>query len=57
MTRKLNSYQLYEIDGELYSLEELREFIRISKESCKPVINNTGCDMCVECKGCEMGDA
>ena len=56
MARKLNSYQLYEIDGELYSLEELREFIRISKASCKPVIN-TGCDMCVECVKCEMGDA
>ena len=27
---KLNSYQLYEIDGELYSLEELRTFIEIA---------------------------
>lgn len=32
---KLNDFQLYEIDGVQYSLNELREFIRIADESCK----------------------
>ena len=30
LTMKLNDYQLYEIDGELYSLNELRAFIEIA---------------------------
>ena len=32
LTMKLNDYQLYEIDGELYSLNELRAFIEIKKK-------------------------
>ena len=32
MSEKLNNFDLYEIDGELYSLEEIRAFIESSKE-------------------------
>ena len=32
MTRKLNNSELYEIDGEVYSLEEIRGFIETSKQ-------------------------
>lgn len=32
MAKKLNDFQLYEIDGNEYSLNELREFIRIATE-------------------------
>ena len=29
-TYKLNDFEVYEIDGEAYSLNELKEFIRIA---------------------------
>jgi predicted lipase len=33
MTRKLNNFELYEIDGETYSLEEIKGFIEASKNT------------------------
>ena len=35
MTRKLNNFELYEIDGIIYSLKEIRAFINNSEELCK----------------------
>ena len=32
MTRKLNNFELYEIDGETYSLEEIKGFIEASQK-------------------------
>ena len=32
MTRKLNNFELYEIDGETYSLEEIKSFIEASEK-------------------------
>jgi hypothetical protein len=32
MTEKLTNYKLYEIDGETYSLEEIRGFIKASEK-------------------------
>jgi hypothetical protein len=33
MTEKLTNYKLYEIDGETYSLEEIKGFIEASKNT------------------------
>ena len=45
MTRKLNNFELYEIEGETYSLEEIKGFIEASKKTAFLKRQNTALKM------------
>ena len=45
MTEKLTNYKLYEIDGETYSLEEIKGFIEASKNTAFLKRQNTALKM------------
>ena len=45
MTRKLNNFELYEIDGETYSLEEIKGFIEASEKTAFLKRQNTALKM------------